>query len=363
MSPGKVAGGKSRSTNSSQFTDMNVTLHTDGQSMEFDIPPDIIIDVVDEDDDITDDEDTLHVARSYGGDGGGEDRPLHTMYPAVAWVALLTENLQKAYNTNKAAFKARYWVLDPTIGTYNVEKIRRERRENITASEWIQTSTTQEYPSLIDTFFMAHTVNEEFLRDEDRRIYETMRLEAMGTYTDDEISRLARGRKQRGHIAGVGRYCRHGPQPAQFSSGGASGSGECGDEEEGADHQDDEDEDGDGDTYHAVVSWRGNHMRIVVAAMAGVLTAWTVLRLIRIRDAFVTDVMVPGATLIYDVLKWINCWNGVQMSADVARSYGGDDRGEDFPLHTMYPAVAWVALLTEAKENESPIWAAGQRPG
>nr|GEV43721.1 hypothetical protein [Tanacetum cinerariifolium] len=30
--------------------------------------------------------------------------------------------------------------------------------------------------------------------------------------------------------------------------GGASGSGGCGDDEEGADHQDDEDEDGDGDT-------------------------------------------------------------------------------------------------------------------
>nr|GEY92873.1 putative ribonuclease H-like domain-containing protein [Tanacetum cinerariifolium] len=50
------------------------------------------------------------------------------------------------------------------------------------------------------------TVNEEFLRDEDRRIYvEMRRLEAMGTYTDDEINRLARGGKQRGHIAGVGR--------------------------------------------------------------------------------------------------------------------------------------------------------------
>nr|GEV38348.1 zinc finger BED domain-containing protein RICESLEEPER 2-like [Tanacetum cinerariifolium] len=34
-----------------------------------------------------------HVARSHGGDGGGEDRPLHTMYPAVAWVALLTEEI------------------------------------------------------------------------------------------------------------------------------------------------------------------------------------------------------------------------------------------------------------------------------
>nr|GEY16856.1 RNA-directed DNA polymerase, eukaryota [Tanacetum cinerariifolium] len=92
---------------------------------------------------------TVDVARSHGGDGGGEDRPLHTMYPAVAWVALLTER---------------------------------------------QTSKTQEYPSLIDTFFVAHTVNGEFLRDEDRCIYEEMkRLEATGTYTDDEINRLARG--------------------------------------------------------------------------------------------------------------------------------------------------------------------------
>nr|GEX98110.1 retrotransposon protein, putative, Ty1-copia subclass [Tanacetum cinerariifolium] len=68
---------------------------------------------------------------------------------------------------------------------------------------------------------------------------EMRRLEAMGTYTDDEINRLARGGKQRGHIASVGR----------FESGGASGSGNYGDEEEGADHQDDEDEDGDGDAY------------------------------------------------------------------------------------------------------------------
>nr|GEY90328.1 hypothetical protein [Tanacetum cinerariifolium] len=36
----------------------NATLHIDGQSMEVDVPPDII-DVVNEDDDITDDEDAL----------------------------------------------------------------------------------------------------------------------------------------------------------------------------------------------------------------------------------------------------------------------------------------------------------------
>nr|GEZ02118.1 hypothetical protein [Tanacetum cinerariifolium] len=114
-----------------------------------------------------------------------------------------------------------------------------------------QTSTTQEYPSLIDTFFVAHTVNGEFLRDEERRIYEEMRrLEAVGTYTDDEINRLARGGKQRGHIAGVGRVL---PARATASPSGANGSGGCGDEEEGADHQDDENEDGDGDTYKGYI--------------------------------------------------------------------------------------------------------------
>nr|GEV25462.1 F-box domain, leucine-rich repeat domain, L domain-like protein [Tanacetum cinerariifolium] len=253
--------------------------------------------------------------------------PLHTMYPAVAWVALLTEakanespiwaagqqarqdpkpflkgnhrykrprpdptqfdlrpyiespdcteinagiqqHLQKAYNTNKAAFKGQHWVIDPITG-------RRKRPENIIASE--QTSTTQEYPSVIGTFFVKDTVNEEFLGDEDRRIY------AMGTYTDDEINRLARGGKQRGHIADVGRVLpaqataspstpahestlnslykkvdfmmslfksdsKYSDMFSQFESGGASGSGGCGDEVEGADHQDDEDEDGDGDT-------------------------------------------------------------------------------------------------------------------
>nr|GEY61840.1 cysteine proteinase inhibitor B [Tanacetum cinerariifolium] len=106
------------------------------------------------------------------------------------------------------------------------------------------------------------------------------RLEASGTYTDDEINRLARRGKQRGHILGSGRVLSarvtSGPsRPApestlkslhkkmdfmmslfksdskfsdafsQFESVGASGSGGCGDDEEGADHQDDEDGDGD----------------------------------------------------------------------------------------------------------------------
>nr|GEZ95434.1 hypothetical protein [Tanacetum cinerariifolium] len=97
-----------------------------GQSTKVDVPPYIIIDVVDEDDDITDDEDALphDLAESdnedlINVDDDGVDKmlpgptavtvevriaPLHTMYPAVAWVALLTDVVAvPPAVTNKAA--------------------------------------------------------------------------------------------------------------------------------------------------------------------------------------------------------------------------------------------------------------------
>nr|GEV46462.1 hypothetical protein [Tanacetum cinerariifolium] len=338
--------------------------YRDGQSMKVDAPP-YIIDVPDEDDDIIDDEETLShdlansddedlinvdddgvdkmsidVARSHGGNSGDEDRPPHTMYQPVVGVASLTEakanesliwatgqrHFKKAYNTNKATFKAYHWVIDPETETYNGEKIRRAHPEGIMAEEWDkyiqfwnpgtlpeplkigktgkrarsyldkdpgrlltfemrwQSSATQEYPSLIDTFFVAYTVNGVFTRDKDRFIYEEMRrLEATGTYTDNKINRLARKGKQQGHISGVGRVLparvtadpsRLAPEStlkslhkkvdfmmrlfksdskysdafSQFESAGASGSGGsdgCGDDEESADDQEDEDDDGD----------------------------------------------------------------------------------------------------------------------
>nr|GEX51750.1 hypothetical protein [Tanacetum cinerariifolium] len=287
----------------------NATLHIDGQSTEVDVPPDII-DVVDEDDDITDDEDALphdladsdnedlinvdddgvdkmsaDVSRSYGGDGGGEDRPLHTMYPAnlslkeiidtkgpfpiqlelrdkqtvmplddhaAHWSSYIEEVIRGVplyYPSWLKVLKERKAALITDIGTqfnlrphmesldwteinadiqqhltYNVEKIRRARPENITASEWDkQSSTTQEYMLLIDTFFVAHTVNGEFIWDEDRRIYEEMRrLEATSTYTDDEINRLDRGGKQQGYIPGVGMVL---PARATTSLTGVAGAG------------------------------------------------------------------------------------------------------------------------------------------
>nr|GFA56448.1 F-box domain, leucine-rich repeat domain, L domain-like protein [Tanacetum cinerariifolium] len=180
------------------------------------------------------------VARSHGGDGGGPvDLRPHMKSPDWTEInADIQQHLQRA-RARPENIAASEWN-DPR----NIARAAQNRQNRAKSTR--QTSTTQEYPSLIDTFFVAHTVNEEFLRDEDRSIYEKMRrLEATGTYTDDEINRLARGCKQRGHIPGVGMV--YGSQPAQFESGGASGSGGCGDEEEGADHQDDEDEDEDGD--------------------------------------------------------------------------------------------------------------------
>ncbi|GJY38758.1 hypothetical protein Tco_0425122 [Tanacetum coccineum] len=200
-------------------------------------------------------------------------------------------HLQKAYNTNKASFKAKHWKADPTTGSYDVEAIRRARPEEITAADVVtsrqvsrslarlrdemrQASDTQEYPSLIDTFWRTHTVDGVFPKDEDRRIYEELkRLEATGEYTEDEINALERGGKLRGHIPSVGRVLpsRATSRPSmpapdkslksmhrkvdfmmslfrsdskysdmfkEFESGGASGSGGCGDDEDSGDNKD-----------------------------------------------------------------------------------------------------------------------------
>nr|GEV39087.1 hypothetical protein [Tanacetum cinerariifolium] len=274
----------------------NATLHIDGQSMEVDASPDII-DVVNEDDDIIDDEDALphdladfddedlinvdddgvdkmsaDVARSHGGDGGGKDRPPPHYVPSGCGGCFANRGkgkrkpnlggraggrLNTRDNTQNLSLKEIIYTKGPVLIQFEVRDKQTLMPLGEHAAHWSsyieerQSSTTQEYPSLIDTFFVAHTVNGEFLRDEDRRIYEEMRrLEATDTYTDDEINRLARGGKQRGHIPGVGRVlpARATASPnmfSQFESGGASGSGGNGDDEESADDQDDEDEDGD----------------------------------------------------------------------------------------------------------------------
>nr|GEY04889.1 hypothetical protein [Tanacetum cinerariifolium] len=84
----------------------------------------------------------------------------------------IQQHLQKLYNTNKASLKASHWVINPETGTYDVES-----------------SATQEYPSLIHTFFVTHTDSN---------------TPSGVPYTKKEINALARKGKQRGHLTGVG---------------------------------------------------------------------------------------------------------------------------------------------------------------
>nr|GEY94722.1 hypothetical protein [Tanacetum cinerariifolium] len=236
----------------------NATLHIDGQSTEVNAPSNII-DVVDEDDDIIDDEDALphdladsddedlidvdddgvdkmsaDVAQSHGGDG--EDRPTPHYVPSGCGGCF----------ANRDKGKRKPNLAGRAAGRLNT----RDKTRNLSLKEI--TDTKGLGCAFVPPFLAEGPEGAKggALADigEDMR-----RLEATRTYTDDEINRLARGGKQRGHIPGVSRVL---PARAtaslnmfsQFETGGASGSGECGDDEEGADDQDDEDEDGDGDT-------------------------------------------------------------------------------------------------------------------
>ncbi|GJX83445.1 zinc finger, PHD-type containing protein [Tanacetum coccineum] len=138
----------------------------------------------------------------------------------------------------KAALKERYWILD-SDGTYDLERIRRAHPSHISEVDWdaqiavlndpknlaraaqnklnrakskvMESSTTREYPSLIHTFFLTHTIGGVFLNTEDKALY-MVRLQGLGSntetgvpYTEDEIMSIFRGGKQRGHIPGVGK--------------------------------------------------------------------------------------------------------------------------------------------------------------
>ncbi|GJU37993.1 reverse transcriptase domain-containing protein [Tanacetum coccineum] len=163
------------------------------------------------------------------------------------------QHLEKIYTDNKSALKAEHWVPNPEDGTYDVEHIRSRRPANTSQADWdakiafwsdpknaarcaqnkltgqrarsyadkdpnhlppseICSSETREYPSLIQTYFQTHTVDGVFLREEDRLLYEMLRLHGLGSntptgvpYTDDEIMAIVRRGKNRGHILGVGR--------------------------------------------------------------------------------------------------------------------------------------------------------------
>ncbi|GKB43372.1 hypothetical protein Tco_0888314 [Tanacetum coccineum] len=136
----------------------------------------------------------------------------------------------------------------------------------------MESSATREYSSLIQTFFMTHTVGGVFLRDEDRALYEEMlRLQGLGSntssgvpYTEDEIippsppcthssdvvelkKSNKRLTKQVNMFMNLFRSDDKMSQmltqlESQPEFGSASGSGGCGDDESGDDEDGGEDE-------------------------------------------------------------------------------------------------------------------------
>ncbi|GKD73911.1 hypothetical protein Tco_1332193, partial [Tanacetum coccineum] len=176
------------------------------------------------------------VAQGHGGDGGGDDRPPSHHIPTgyggclgnrdknfwiftqfdmrphmvirSCWqpylIRAIQQHLQKIYNGKKAALKERHWIPD-SDGTYDLERIRLSRPSHISEVNWdaqiafwndpknraratqnkqnrakskvMESSATREYPSLIHTFFLTHTVNGVFLNPEDKALYRRAELQ------------------------------------------------------------------------------------------------------------------------------------------------------------------------------------------
>ncbi|GJR73411.1 probable flavin-containing monooxygenase 1, partial [Tanacetum coccineum] len=203
----------------------------------------------------------------------------------------IQQHLQKIYNGKKAALKERYWVPEED-GTYDLERLRRGRPSYISEVNWdaqlafwndpknlaraaqnkqnrakskvMETSATREYPSLIHTFFLTHTVGDD----------EMLRLQGLGSntptgvpYTEDEIMTIVAGASSRGTFSVLVGFCQdrarsfhlrlHARTPLMSSDdkfsqmltqlesqpeiGGGSGSGGRGDDEQGDDEDDGED--------------------------------------------------------------------------------------------------------------------------
>ncbi|GKC01279.1 hypothetical protein Tco_0987415, partial [Tanacetum coccineum] len=134
----------------------------------------------------------------------------------------MQQHLQKLYNTNKASLKATHWVINPEIGTHDVESIRKQHPENITLADWdaqlafwndsrnqaraaqnrqnrakstMESSATRDYPSLIDTFFVTHTIGGGLGSNTPSGV----------PYNEEAINAMARKGKQQGHLPDVGR--------------------------------------------------------------------------------------------------------------------------------------------------------------
>ncbi|GJY97890.1 hypothetical protein Tco_0514800 [Tanacetum coccineum] len=283
-------------------------LHIDGQSIDVDVPLDIID--VNEDDDIIDDEDVLpheladsddedltnvdddgvavvystNVARGHGGDGGGDNRPPpHELAGGCRGKGTQKPNLggRKAgrMHTRK---ETRNLGLRKIMDELGPQPILFEWKDNGTMlplEDWDEQIRFWSDPKNMarcaknaqnraksTVVCRQGSLTLAALRD---RQEEMVRLQGLGTYTDDQIMAMVRGGKRRRHILGVGRVlARRGKDvldvpidmitnamssddryselftqlQSQHESGSSSESGAAGDDESGNDEDADEDE-------------------------------------------------------------------------------------------------------------------------
>ncbi|GJY33720.1 kinase-like domain, phloem protein 2-like protein [Tanacetum coccineum] len=179
---------------------------------------------------------------SHGGDGGGDDRPPSHQIPTGCGGCLgnrgqSTENTNpfgvalervgraipashpnpriKAINGKVATSRSGF-----EFGTDDTRKASGQVPPKQKAGSWLdwgnlfhssflmENSATREYPSLIHTFFLTHTVNGVFLNPEDKALYDEMlRLQGLGSntetgvpYTEDEIMAIVTYGARTGHI-------------------------------------------------------------------------------------------------------------------------------------------------------------------
>nr|GEX44597.1 hypothetical protein [Tanacetum cinerariifolium] len=176
----------------------NVTLHIDDSDDE---------DLVNIDDDDGVDM-SADVARGHGGNGGGDDRPVPIWFE---WDDKKTLMPLGDYASHWSNYLGEL-IREMPLYYPSWQKVLAERKAVILTKIGMESSPTREYPSLIHTFFVTHTVNGVLMRDEVRAIYvEMLRLQALGSntpsgvpYTEKEINALARKGKKRGHLLGVG---------------------------------------------------------------------------------------------------------------------------------------------------------------
>ncbi|GJZ24033.1 zinc finger, PHD-type containing protein [Tanacetum coccineum] len=143
---------------------------------------------------------------------------------------------------------------EPRIAFWNDPKNRAratQNKQNRAKSKVMESSATREYPSLIHTFFLIHTVNGVFLNPEDKALYEEMlRLQGLAPtrmglpYIEDEINAIVRVASKRAHSRcwSDDKFSQMLTQlESQPEIGGGSGSGGRGDDEQGDDEDDGED--------------------------------------------------------------------------------------------------------------------------